>query len=145
MQDLVSCSPFQRTQTKKEAISFSVRPLPLRLNHVKVWVRKTKMWCEWSPKQTRKACSFWLSLDQISKWRVMWWEWRQKPRAELKSSTLPGRGFPDGSDSKESAYSAEDLGSIPGLGQSSGEGNGYPLQYSCLENPRDRSLVGYSP
>ena len=31
-----------------------------------------------------------------------------------------------------------DLGSIPGLGRSPGEGNGYPLQYSCLENPRDR-------
>ena len=40
--------------------------------------------------------------------------------------------------SKESACSAGDLGSIPGLGRSSGEGNGNPLQYSCLENPMDR-------
>ena len=46
--------------------------------------------------------------------------------------------FPHGSDSKESACSAGDLGSIPGLGRSSGEGNGYPLQYSCLENPMNR-------
>ena len=45
--------------------------------------------------------------------------------------------FPGGSDSKESACSAEDLGSVPGLGRSPGEGNGYPLQYSCLENPMD--------
>ena len=45
--------------------------------------------------------------------------------------------IPGGSDSKASAYNAEDLGSIPGLGRSPGEGNGNPLQYSCLENPMD--------
>ena len=39
---------------------------------------------------------------------------------------------------KESAYNAGDLGSIPGSGRSPGEGNGNPLQYSCLENPMDR-------
>ena len=44
-------------------------------------------------------------------------------------------GFPGGSDGKESACNAGDLGSIPGSGRSPGEGNGYPLQYSCLENP----------
>ena len=38
---------------------------------------------------------------------------------------------------KESVYKAGDLGSIPGLGRSPGEGNGNPLQYSCLENPMD--------
>ena len=42
-----------------------------------------------------------------------------------------------GSDSKSSAYSVGDLGSIPGSGRSPGEGNGNPLQYSCLENPMD--------
>ena len=47
-------------------------------------------------------------------------------------------GFPGGSDSKEFTYDAGDLGSIPGLGRSPGEGNGNPLQYSCLENPLDR-------
>ena len=47
-------------------------------------------------------------------------------------------GFPDGSDCKESACKAEDLGSILGYGRSPGEGNGNPLQYSCLENPMDR-------
>ena len=43
-----------------------------------------------------------------------------------------------GSDSKESACNAGDLGSVPELGRSPGEGNGNPLQYSCLENPTDR-------
>ena len=47
-------------------------------------------------------------------------------------------GSPGGSDSKESACSTGDLGSIPGSGRSPGEGNGNPLQYSCLENPMDR-------
>ena len=47
-------------------------------------------------------------------------------------------GFPGGSDGKISACNAGDLGLIPGLGRSPGEGNGYPLQYSCLENPMDR-------
>ena len=42
-----------------------------------------------------------------------------------------------GSDGKESACNAGDLGSIPGSGRSPGEGNGNPLQYSCLENPMD--------
>ena len=46
--------------------------------------------------------------------------------------------FLAGSDGKESACNAGDLGSIPGLGRSSGEGNGNPLQYSCLENSTDR-------
>ena len=46
-------------------------------------------------------------------------------------------GFPGGSDGKESACNAGDLGSIPGLGRCPGEGNGNPLQYSCLENPMD--------
>ena len=45
----------------------------------------------------------------------------------------PG-SFPGGSDSKESACNAGDLGLIPGSERSPGEGNGYPLQYSCLQN-----------
>ena len=47
-------------------------------------------------------------------------------------------GFPDASDDKESAYNAGDMDSIPGLGGCSGEGNGYPLQYSYLGNSMDR-------
>ena len=45
--------------------------------------------------------------------------------------------FPGSSNGKESACNAGDLGSIPGLGRSPGEGHGNPLQYSCLENPMD--------
>ena len=47
-------------------------------------------------------------------------------------------GFPDGSDGKESDPIAGDPGSVPGLRRSPGEENGYPLQYSCLENSMDR-------
>ena len=65
------------------------------------------------------------------------------------------QGFPCGSDSKETAYNAGDLGLIPGLGRSPGGGNCNPLQYSCPKNsmtpvllPEEfhgqRSLVGYS-
>ena len=47
-------------------------------------------------------------------------------------------GFPGGSDGKEIACNAGDLGLIPGSGRPPGEGNGNPLQYSCLENPMVR-------
>ena len=47
------------------------------------------------------------------------------------------KGFPGSSDGKESTCNVGDLGSIPGLGRSPGEGNGYPLQYSGLENSMD--------
>ena len=49
-----------------------------------------------------------------------------------------GRCFTGSSDGKVSAYNAGDLGSIPGLGRSPGEGNGNPLQYSCMENSMDK-------
>ena len=51
-------------------------------------------------------------------------------------------GFPCGSAGKEFAHSARDLGSIPGLGRSPGEGKGYPLQYSGLENFMDSIVLG---
>ena len=53
--------------------------------------------------------------------------------------------FPGGSVVKNPPANAEDPGSIPGSGRSPGRGNDNPLQYSCLENPMDRSLVGCSP
>ena len=54
-------------------------------------------------------------------------------------------GFPGGSEVKASASNAGDPGSIPGSGRSPGEGNGNPLQYSCLENPMDAEAqsIGY--
>ena len=57
---------------------------------------------------------------------------------EILSPVLSLLGFPGGSIGKESACNAGDLGSIPGSGRSLGEGNGYPLQYSCMENSMDR-------
>ena len=66
---------------------------------------------------------------------------------DLKQSSVKGKqihilrllkGFPGSSDSKESTGNAGDLNSIPGSGRCPGEGNGSPLQYSCLENPMDR-------
>ena len=55
----------------------------------------------------------------------------------LKNPPTNAGGFPGGSNGKASAYSVGDPGLIPGLGRSSGEGNGNPLQYSCLENAVD--------
>ena len=84
--------------------------------------------------------------------------WRQRDQITLGSRliywavydqwgyTFGSWGFPGGLDSKESTCNTRDLGSVPELGRSPGEGNGYPLQYSCLENPMVRgTLVGYSP
>ena len=51
-------------------------------------------------------------------------------------------GFPDSSVRKESACNEEDLGLIPGLGRSPGEGKGYPLQYSGLKNSMDYMVLG---
>ena len=56
--------------------------------------------------------------------------------------TSERKGFPGGSTGKDSACNAGDLGSIPGLGRSPGEGNGYPLQYSGLENSMDYTVHG---
>ena len=54
----------------------------------------------------------------------------------VRTETVYG-GLPGGSEVKASACNAGDLGSIPGSGRAPGEGNGNPLQYSCLENPMD--------
>ena len=59
------------------------------------------------------------------------------PRRRDRLPTPEFLGFPGGSDSKESACNAGDLGAIPGLGRSPGEGKGYLLQYSGLENSMD--------
>ena len=64
---------------------------------------------------------------------------------ELNWPTPVFLGFPAGSDGKESACNAGDLGSAPGLGRSPGGGHGNPVQHSCLENPHGRrNLAGYS-
>ena len=60
----------------------------------------------------------------------------------LKTAPLPLLGFPGGSAGKVSACNVGDLGLIPGLGRSPGEGKGYPLQYSDLENSMDHIVHG---
>ena len=63
--------------------------------------------------------------------------WRTKPQ-KVPGAGSVAPGFPDGSVGKESPGSAGDPALTPGSGRSPGEGNGNPLQYSCLENPMDR-------
>ena len=81
-------------------------------------------------------------------WKIPWTEepGRLQSHGVAKSQTqlndftftFTRQDFPGGSDGKVSVYNVRDLGSIPGLGRFPGEGNGNPLQYSCLENLMDR-------
>ena len=76
--------------------------------------------------------------------RENWWATVHefvRVRHDRLKLTFPFIGFPGGSDGKESACHAGSLDSIPGLGRSPGEGNGNPLQYSCLENPMDKGAL----
>ena len=66
-------------------------------------------------------------------------------QGNIYSSLVSIMGFPGGSAGKESACNAGDPGLIPGLGRFPGEGNGNPLQYSCLENPMEWILAVSSP
>ena len=80
----------------------------------------------------RIKCDPWghaMNLPQVSK--------ATEPPFPIKISALSGR-LPCGSDNKESVCNAGDPGSVSGSGRSPGEGNGNPLQYSCLENSMDR-------
>ena len=69
--------------------------------------------------------------EKLQRW------YRKIPWRRNRLLTPVSLGFPGGSDSKESSCNVGDLGLIPGLGRSPGEGKGYPLQCSCLENPRN--------
>ena len=105
------------------------------------------------------GCSIYGSLSLSAK-DELWWSSRMNTGPSVRSlyiNPVIGRtyyllvfgflsdykkrkGFPGGSDSKESACNASDQSSIPRLGKSPGEGNGYPLQYSCLENSMKRGV-----
>ena len=63
---------------------------------------------------------------------------KQNPGTKTQQGLYDKGGFPGGSVGKESACNLGDPSLIPGSGSSPGEGNGYPLQYSCLETPMDR-------
>ena len=71
------------------------------------------------------------------------WDTALKFKTQLEPLCLPD--FPGGSDGKVSVYNVGGPGSIPRLGRTPGEGNGNPLQYYCLENPRTEEPGSYSP
>ena len=83
----------------------------------------------------------WWQWDVWDGLSLKWWRWDWKRGWESDGEglmySIHNQGFPGGSEVKASACNAGDLGSIPGSGRSPGEGNGNPLQYSCLENPMD--------
>ena len=70
-------------------------------------------------------------------WLEIWLSMQGTPVPSLVRELRSLMDFPGGSDGKASVYNAGDLGSIPGSGRFPGEGNGKPLQDSCLENPTD--------
>ena len=75
------------------------------------------------------------------------WDWGESKNQRLRRiCNWAEKGFPGGSEAKESSCNVADLGLIPGLGRFLGGEHGNPFQYSCLENPHgQRSLVDYSP
>ena len=77
-----------------------------------------------------------MASSPITSWQID--EEEMETVRDFISLSNNGKGFPGGSDGEESTCEAGDLGLIPGSGRSSGEGNGYPLQYSCLETPMDK-------
>ena len=75
--------------------------------------------------------------DLFNRFSLNTYIWQEKCKTLIYKELGTQRGFPGGSEVKASACNAGDLGLIPGSGRSPGEGNGNPLQYSCLENPMD--------
>ena len=91
------------------------------------------------------ASHFGMPIHYHELWKYSFQDFPGSPAAKIPHSQFRGSAFdpyttifPGGLDGKASVYNAGDLGSIPGLGRSPGEGNGSPLQYYCLENPMDR-------
>ena len=81
---------------------------------------------------------FWLNFQ------ILWCP--EMVKITIANTYIMPLGFPGGSDGNESSCNVGDLGLIPGLGRSPGEGHGNPLQNSCLENPHgQKNLAGYSP
>ena len=83
------------------------------------------------------------NLPAVQETLVRFLGWEDPPGEGDRLPTPIFLGFPGGSAGQESTCNAEDLGLIPGLGRSLGEGNGYPLQYSGLENSMGLQRAGY--
>ena len=108
------------------------------LFHPQSWTQQAGT-CEWSQdSSTRKGAESFFALPEFG--ITFWLSFKIIFKFILYSFTylLFQNFFQSGSDDKKSAYNAEDLGWIPGLGRFPGEGNGCPLQYFCLENSIDR-------
>ena len=84
----------------------------------------------------RDGGAWWAAIYGVAQ---SWTQLKRLSSSSSSSSMSYIMDFPGGSDGKASVYNAGDLGSIPGSGRSSGEENGNPLQYYCLENPMDRA------
>ena len=86
--------------------------------------------------EKRNKLGVWNQQIQTTVYKI---DKQQGPTVQRKElcSLSCNKGFPGGSEVKVSAWNAGDPGSIPGSGRSPGEGNGNPLQYSCLENPME--------
>ena len=97
--------------------------------------------------ETRSALSSWLCLSSaVRLWRSHGVSWSLRFPTEKMEECIQLSGLPRWLSGKESACNAEDSGSVPGSWRSPGEGNGNPLQYSCLgKSHGQRSLAGYSP
>ena len=79
------------------------------------------------------------AMQETLVWSLGWEDTRWR-RSKLPTPVF--LGYPDGSDGEQSAHNAGDLGLIPGLGRSPGDGKGYPLQYSGLENSMGCMVMG---
>ena len=129
---------------------FFLTPIIALLLHLLVFLNI----CQYSsPKcSSRSSTSLFLFfLQEIKQFSILWSIIFYFPRflppsvvhpfssgSAITLKCLGSLSSPGGSDGKASVYNAGDLGSIPVLGRSAGEGNGNPLQYFCLENPMDR-------
>ena len=105
-------------------------------NSVEITMQSTNnAWLKTEESRKRQLAQ-WLALTQLVVIGLKAKRFQQE--AAFGSQVMLKGGFSDSSVGKESAYNVGELGSIPGSGRSPGEGNGNPLQYSCLENPMDR-------
>ena len=119
-------------------------PLSLHLVYIAVFLVAFPFFGSlWSSLYCRVSF-LWVGLDRwlvkaswLVKLVLVFW-WVELNFFSLECNLVSSWGFPGGSEGKGSAYNAGDMGSILWMGRSLGEGNGNPLQYSCLENPMDR-------
>ena len=128
-----SCHPLLLLPSIFPSIRVFSNESALCIRWLKYW---TKYWPNWASLIAQLVESTFNAGDPDNSW-VRKIHWR---RDRLPTPVF--LGFPCGSVGKESACNARDLGSIPGLGRSPGEGKGYPLQYSGLENSMDCIVRG---